>query len=552
MRTVLRSKDFRRIESLPRRDWSEGAESYIETLTEALKTPEGSMRLRMIQAVALTEMGLQRGLFAPIGVGHGKTLISLLAPLMIPCERPLLLVPAQLRASTVSKYCRELSKDWQIPIPFCDGSRVVSYSALSTKRGKTLLDELNPDLIVCDEVHYLKHARAARTKRFLRYMRANPETRFVAMSGTVTKKSIREYWHLIKLALPDGCPLPLRWPEMSDWANALDEGVRPEMRTAPGALRFLCSENETPREGYRRRLVDTPGVVCTRESELGTSLVIIKQKLQPPSQIKTALHELESEWVTPAGEDVSDSLDYYRKARELSLGFYYRWVWDRSVSPSQKETWLRSRSEWRQLVRRQSRKPATDTELLVWNAYASGNLTEDSILFWEWKEAKQTTPPPTTEAVWFCDKILHRVALPKDPCLVWVDNKALGFKLAAMTGLPYYGAGQRDTAALLSHIENEQAHAILSIQAHSTGKNLQAYAQSLVLTCPSSGATWEQLLGRQHRPGQQADEVVYRVWTHTKPLQNAFKQALDDASYIETTLGSKQKLSYASVIDQMC
>ena len=350
MRSVLRSKDFRRIEQLPRRHWEDGAESYVEPLTNALKTPQGSMRLRMVQAAALTEIGLNQGLFAPIGVGHGKTLISLLAPHLLDSKRPLLLVPAQLRIATVSKYCRELSKHWQIPESFCDGSGVVSYSTLSTKNGKHTLEEKQPDLIICDEVHYLKSAKAARTKRFLRYMKANPKTRFVGMSGTVTKKSIREYWHLIKLALPDGCPLPLRWPEMSDWANALDENIRPEMRTSPGALRFLCSDNETPRDGYRRRLTQTPGVIATSESELGTSLVILKKRPETPSKIRKALEQLRCEWMTPGGEDVSDTLDYYRKSRELSFGYYYRWVWDPSVSPSQKETWLHSRSEWRRLV----------------------------------------------------------------------------------------------------------------------------------------------------------------------------------------------------------
>ncbi len=548
MRSVLRSKDFRRIEQLPRRHWEENAESYIDPLTDALKTPEGSMRLRMVQAAALTEIGLNQGLFAPIGVGHGKTLISLLTPHLLDCERPLLLVPAQLRIATVSKYCRELSKHWQIPESFCDGSAVVSYGVLSTKNGKHILDERQPDLIICDEVHYLKAARAARTKRFLRYMRANPKTRFVGMSGTVTKKSIREYWHLIKLALPDGCPLPLRWPEMSDWANALDENVRPEMRTGPGALRFLCSENETPRDGYRRRLTQTPGVIATSESELGTSLVIIKKRPATPSKIRKALERLRCEWVTPGGEDVSDTLDYYRKARELAFGYYYRWVWDPSVSPSQKETWLHTRSEWRRLVRKQSRKPATDTELLVWNAYAQGHLTEDSILFWEWKEAKQTTPPPKTEPVWFCDSVLKGITLGKEPCLVWVDSKALAKKLVSIYDLPYYGAGQNDTKRLLSHIDNKAGHAIVSIKAHGTGKNLQTYSESLVLTPPGSGATWEQLLGRLHRPGQNADQVTFRVWTHTPELNASFEQSLADASYIETTLGSKQKLSYADIV----
>jgi len=336
---------------------------------------------------------------------------------------------------------------------------------------------------------------------------------------------------------------------MNDWANALDENVRPEMRTAAGALKRLCKPNETPRDGYRRRLVETPGVVCTTESELGTSLVIRKDRPAPTAKIKRALSALETDWVTPSGEDVSDSLDFYRKARELSLGFYYRWVWDASVSEAAKSTWLNSRAQWRRLVREQSKRSLYDTELLVANAYSSGDLTKDSILFWDWREVKSTTLPPKTEAVWFDDSLLRRVTLPKEPCLVWVDNKALAEHLSELLELPYYGAGPKDTRRLLSHIENKDGHAILSIQAHGTGKNLQTYNQSLVLTCPSSGATWEQLLGRLHRPGQKADEVLFRVWTHTKPLQAAFAQAIADASYIETTLGSKQKLSYASVID---
>jgi hypothetical protein len=427
---------------------------------------------------------------------------------------------------------------------------VISYGALSTKKGQHLLEELNPDLIICDEVHYLKAASSARTKRFLRYMRANPETKFVAMSGTVTKKSIREYWHLLKLALPDDCPLPLRWNEMSDWANALDENVRPEMRTSPGALRHLCEEGETPRDGYRRRLIETRGVLATSESELGTSLVILKQSPKVPQAINAALRQLREEWVTPGGEDVSDSLDFYRKAREISFGYYYRWIWDKSVSPSQKADWLAARSEWRQLVRRESRKPETDTELLVWNAYSSGVLNRDREIFEAWQRIKEQTPPPKTEPVWFCDDMLKGLNLGKEPCLVWVDSKALAEKLVSMYDLPYYGAGQNDTKRLLSHIDTKAGHGIVSIRAHGTGKNLQAYSVSLVLTPPGSGATWEQLLGRLHRPGQNADEVLFKVWQHTKELRAAFDQALSDASYIETTLGSKQKLSYANIVDR--
>ena len=549
MRCVLRSKDFRRIEQIPRRDWEQSYSTQIEKLTQALKTPSGTMDLRLVQAAALIEIGLHKGLFAPVGVAHGKTLISLLAPHMLDSKRPLLIVPAQLRISTVSKYCRELSEHWHIPISFCDGSRVISYSSLSTKKGQHLLEELNPDLIICDEVHYLKSAKAARTKRFLRYMRQNPKTRFVAMSGTVTKKSIREYWHLLKLAIPNGCPLPLKWIEMSDWANALDENIRPEMRTAPGALKLLCSENETPRDGYRRRLTGTPGVLATTETELGTSLLILKQSPKVPKEIYQALETLREDWITPGGEDVSDSLDYYRKARELSSGFYYHWVWDPSLSEISKRDWLRARSEWRQLVRQESRKEQTDTELLVWNAYSSGTIKQDAEIFHRWKLLKDSIEHPKTKAVWFCDDMIRNLKLGKEPTLIWADSKALAERLAEITGFIYYGAGKKDTAKLLSHIDTHRDHAILSIRAHGTGKNLQKYSESLVLTPPSSGATWEQLLGRLHRPGQESDQVIFKVWTHTKELRAAFNQAMNDASYIETTIGAKQKLSYANIID---
>jgi superfamily II DNA or RNA helicase len=113
-----------------------------------------------------------------------------------------------------------------------------------------------------------------------------------------------------------------------------------------------------------------------------------------------------------------------------------------------------------------------------------------------------------------------------------------------------YRTTVRVTKRLLSHIDTKAGHGIVSIRAHGTGKNLQAYSVSLVLTPPGSGATWEQLLGRLHRPGQNADEVLFKVWQHTKELRAAFDQALSDASYIETTLGSKQKLSYANIVDR--
>lgn len=88
---------------------------------------------------------------------------------------------------------------------------------------------------------------------------------------------------------------------------------------------------------------------------------------------------------------------------------------------------------------------------------------------------------------------------------------------------------------------------IASWHAHGEGKNLQHWSKNLFVAPPSSGKTWEQVLGRTHRAGQQADEVVADVWLHAEELRASFIQARADARYIEATLGSRQKLCYANI-----
>ena len=66
-----------------------------------------------------------------------------------------------------------------------------------------------------------------------------------------------------------------------------------------------------------------------------------------------------------------------------------------------------------------------------------------------------------------------------------------------------------------------------SPRAHGTGKNLQQFARNLVANPPSDGATWEQLIGRTHRQGQEADEVTVEVYRHTAPFLEAVEKARD-------------------------
>ena len=71
---ITATEEFRRIQNLPRRVWTPAeAEKLADDMTQVLKTPKGTMRLRPIQAVALAELAMYGGLLGPIPVGEGKT-----------------------------------------------------------------------------------------------------------------------------------------------------------------------------------------------------------------------------------------------------------------------------------------------------------------------------------------------------------------------------------------------------------------------------------------------------------------------------------------------
>jgi hypothetical protein len=127
--------------------------------------------------------------------------------------------------------------------------------------------------------------------------------------------------------------------------------------------------------------------------------------------------------------------------------------------------------------------------------------------------------------------------------IVWYEHTAVGERLRQM-GAQVYGAGQAAAKAII----NAKGPIAASILAHGTGKNLQAWDNNLVLSCPSSGATWQQLIARTHRPGQMSDEVNCDVLLHTRELKEAWDKALDIAEYLQDSTGDSQKLLLGSKI----
>lgn len=525
------SLEFRRIEALPRRRWedAEDLEDLITGLTELIKTPQGSMELFGLQASAIREIHDQGGMFGPIGVGEGKALVTLLAPLVCKVKRPLLLVPAQLRDQTVRKVIPEMSKHFQMH----ENLRVVGYSELGLLKNEKLIEEFDPDMILSDECHFLKNPKAGCTKRVDRHMTAKPETIFVALSGTAAKHSIMDYWQIVKWCLgEENMPLPNGFYEVQQWADALDARVKKQAKRKPGAIVKFCKAGENPRQGYRRRLTETPGVIATAESELGVSLRVSGRKAKMPKDLSDVIEKMRRDWVTPSGEIIMEAAELWRHTRSLVCGFYYKW------DPAPPKAWLRARKEWGQYVTHRLRhnRLGLDTELQVWNECESGERKAPEWFVWsDWKAKFKENSVP----VWLDDYLVRACSewLDKNEGICWVEQIAFGQALAKHSGYKYFGAGANEIVDATGPI-------IASIAAHGTGKNLQHYNKALVSCPPPSGDTWEQLLGREHRNGQLADLVHYEVFQHSPHFVEAMRKAVIDATFLADGLTKTQRLLY--------
>lgn len=572
-RVVGRSVEFQRVESLPRRT---GYPDVTDLFTDWLRastgpTPTGvPEKLRATQAWALWEAANIGGIVGNLGVGVGKTLLTYVMPVVLDAQRPILLVPGNLRKKTEVDF-KSYAGHWRGH----PNLRVITYQQLSRVSSEKLLEQIVPDLIIADEVHFLKNTTAGCTRRVKRWMEAHPDTRFVGLSGTITRRSIMDYAHLSKWSLKDGSPLPQSLNDLLDWADSLDEGIPPELRPQPGALLDLCQPGETPREGYRRRLLETPGVVSS-ESPLvlrpdGTNVglnIIERQLFNVPTVVGDMVLKLRESWETPDGEILMTALEASARARELALGFYYKWNWpavDPTVYAQQGHSvaclagckkdhlWLDARKAWRKFVRLTIKHSQTgsrpfDTEQQVALAVRAGEVIPPNNEYYNWTSVRERwDTDKLKQAVWIDEFILKDIERWVRACqkvgqkgIVWVESLALLEKLhKAMPDVPFYPSGNNG-------IMNATDTCIASMS-HKTGKNLQQFDTNLVVEISTSGNDWEQLLGRTHRSGQQADEVSAELYLHTAEMWEAFDQARRDSAYVEQTWKQVQRLSYATI-----
>ncbi len=608
------SEDLRRIIALPRRPMvearTERGDALIQLITKRYSNGRAAGQgcrcaqlaphrekpcittLKVAQAWALYEIGIHSGLLGPIGVGHGKTILDLMTPLALrDCATVVLLVPPGLVDQLIAEY--ELvgehfrmpslvihGRDWTNVVPGAPVLHVFPYSRLSRPTATTFFETLQPDAVIADEVHKLRHADTATTYRVLSYFHRHPATRFCGWSGSITDASIKDYAHLSALALRGGSPLPLKKQVVEDWSRAIDPGIVP----APaGALLELCEPEEHVHSGFQRRLLETPGVVSTSEPAVDCELVIEERDAPAlPESVKKALRELRGAWVRPDGEEFADPLEVVACALQLACGFYYRWRFPFIDGEPQKveviEEWLAARKAWNREVRDRlkDRSEHLDSPDLCSNAaQRAWALPEhecpkglsplwyrksDHLPMWRahtwprWLRAMGTIRYET-EAVRLDDFLARDAATwaQQNRGVVWYSQRAFGTWVAELSGLPMFGGGKDAALRLVGGEgpkgvrvagENGKRSVICSIKSHGTGRDglQRLFDDQLIANPPSSGTEWEQLLGRLHRIGQRSPRVDARFYRHTPELKKHVDKALARALYVIGTLGSAQKL----------
>jgi hypothetical protein len=450
------------------------------------------------------------------------------------------LLPASLIEKT-ERERKELSKDWHLPANL----RIYSYEMLGREQSATFLDFMRPDFLILDEGHRAKNKRAGVTRRLVRYLRAHPETKVLVMSGTVLKRSIKDFAHLLTWTHKDGAPIPLEDSELEEWSLCLDEKINPLQRVHPGALLTLAAPGDqgrnalqTARKAFHRRLVETPGIVSSAGDQVSCSLYLRGHVVEGNGETDRHFKTLRELWETPDGWALTQAVDVWRHSRELALGFHY--VWD----PRPPQPWLNARRAWAKFVRDTlAHSRSLDTELQVANACRAGKLPRGE---WDWWDGIRATFQINPKAIWHDRAALDWAAawLEKEKGIAWCDHTFFARELSRLTGVPYYGPQGKDLEG--NPIESAKGRpAIASVAANATGRNLQAWSKNLITSCPPSADTWEQLLGRTHRDGQEADQVEVDVIFSCLEHVEAWERALADARMAQDMLGQPQKLLLA-------
>lgn len=453
-------------------------------------------------------------------------------------------------------------------------------------------------------------ARTRRLSRYLseREAAGNP-VQVVAMSGTLTNKNLAEYAHIARWALRDKCFLPTSGTELAEWGSVIDAQVEYQpgqfgsgsardnsssiMKLIPWARAVTGEQFEytstDARRAFQVRMKTAPGVFSTGDASVGTTLIMHNEPVPEKActkapgwdDLQQLITQVEDAWIAPSGDQIDFALHKHKWMQELSAGFYNDLRWpepavlaERRAIPEPEAAELLERAqehhflgqEYHKALRKflQTAPKGMDTPMLVgqeFHNHEDSNLPSPLYRLWKaWKDADFEGRPdrdsiPVRVCPYKVDHALRFAAtLPKGVgSLYWYVNTEMGVWLleafrAAGKDAVLCGAGQEanDFLAKVSAEKDNSKHIILSANAHKEGKNLQHMQHQLFVQWTRPAKYAEQVLGRQHRNGQQADEITATTCFTSPWDRMTFAATLNDALYIQQSLGTPQKLIYAN------
>lgn len=542
------SSEFLRIKNLPRRRFDPTNKrllGMVDMMTTWLKTPEGTEKLLPIQAFVLEEFHNYKGFIGAIPVGIGKTHIFALAPTVVPCERPLGIVPVKHLKEKTPRHLEKIKKHWKVR----DDITLTSYEKIGVKSGKNLLFDLNPDLIMCDELQYLKNRKnssnkVARTTRFEKYVRAK-RPKIIGLSGTFMDRSMTQGWHIMYYIMPYTMPLPRKWWEFNRWKQAVEDDP---MFTGiyPGVLTEFCNLDEDLTDGIGRRIVETPGIISLENDDVKCSLTIEALWPDIPDEISTAVAEMRETMETPGGEPFELAISLWRHARELGCGYYNTF---KDPPPTK---WIWKRREWAKVAReilRYSRTYETEYEFKCDILEGKFQLQSYQQKAWDDWAAIEKTFTPVTVPVWISDYLVKYCQLwleENERGLLWCELKPFAERLSEKTGIPYFCHLGKSKEGI--YIEDFEGPAIVSPIALRDGYNLQyKWNKNLLVSYKPNNEDMEQLLGRTHRQFQTSDEVWAGFVFTVDETVKGFEKMIEEAKKYKTIHTSK--LLYADYIN---
>ena len=542
--------------------------SYDDIYTQLQKMFDSeNFQLREAQFKALAPISYFRRGFFSCGVGHGKTLISLLAPLVARAHRAILLVPSslvpQLTQIEIPKYEEifGLKFDWCSIAGASQHKRremmnkhritIVPYSLLSSEDTMVLLKESKVDMIIADECQYLKNAKSARTKRLLRFIdEFNPS--FVCMSGTIIKRDIKDYWHLIARCLGTLSPLPTEFYDITDIQDTIDPYNHYSKCQSDFFSKLfpktVVSGNivdvEKARQSMKVLFDASPGTVRTENQSVDCSMEINVIELEPAKELQNDIKNCSEFWITPDGQDINEAIQQSALLSQIISGFYYKLYWPEGTEQEIIDEYNKQ-CELAKLIRDFIKyyREGLDTPGLVMKALREGDRRVSSLARefasiddWDLPERERETVHLSDYRIKFAQEWARKNI--KEGGIIWYKWDASGPELAK--ALPDATFCPADCP-----IENIQANGILICSfAHIEGKNIQHHSKNLLFNFPLNAADFEQLMGRTHRQGQEADCVYYDILISSDIQKGQLMNVMKQARYLNS-VDKDQKLVIA-------